>query len=125
MNLHERIKEERERLGYNQTAFAALAGATKHSQINWEKGTAFPNASVLAAWAGVGLDVAYVVTGQRTPSPSALPPSPPPTPEEQALLSDYRTTDAHGREIIRATASAAARAAHADTPARRRRRRAG
>ncbi|MBN0112872.1 helix-turn-helix transcriptional regulator, partial [Pseudomonas aeruginosa] len=65
MNLGERLKAERERLGYNQTDFAALAGASKHSQINWEKGAAAPNGTVLAAWAEHGLDVLYVVTGVR------------------------------------------------------------
>ena len=65
MNLGGRLKAERERLGYSQTDFAALAGASKHSQINWEKGTAAPNATVLTAWAEHGLDVLYVVTGAR------------------------------------------------------------
>lgn len=66
MNQGERIKSERERLGFNQTDFAALAGASKHSQINWEKGASFPNSMVLRAWADAGLDVLYVVTGQRS-----------------------------------------------------------
>ena len=74
MNLGERLREERERLGYAQPAFAAIAGAKKHAQINWEKGAAFPNAAALAAWSEVGLDVLYVVTGQRSQSapPQAL-----------------------------------------------------
>ena len=75
MNLHERLKEERERLGHSQTAFAALAGASKHAQINWEKGTASPNAAALAAWAAAGLDVLYVVTGQRTGGAAAPAPA--------------------------------------------------
>lgn len=66
MNLGSRLKTERERLGFSQTDFAALAGASKHSQINWEKGAAAPNATVLAAWAAHGMDVLYVVTGQRS-----------------------------------------------------------
>lgn len=66
MNLSLRLKEERERLGLSQTAFAALAGASKHAQINWEKGVASPNAEALAAWSENGLDVLYVVTGKRS-----------------------------------------------------------
>jgi len=65
MNLFERIKEERERLGHSQTEFAAVADASKHSQINWEKGETAPNATVLAAWAKIGVDVMYIVTGIR------------------------------------------------------------
>ena len=57
-------------MGYSQTAFAALAGASKHSQINWEKGAASPNAEALAAWVEKGLDVLYVVTGQENKSTS-------------------------------------------------------
>ncbi|PKF70426.1 hypothetical protein CW360_14095 [Pseudomonas fluvialis] len=52
-------------MGFSQTEFAALAGASKHSQINWEKGAAAPNATVLGVLAEHGLDVLYVVTGQR------------------------------------------------------------
>jgi len=66
LQLHERIKKERERLGYSQTGFAALAGASKHSQINWEKGVSTPNADVLAAWKAVDADVLYILTGTRT-----------------------------------------------------------
>lgn len=60
------LKEERERLGYSQTAFAAMVASSKQAQINWEKGIASPNATALAVWANVGLDVLYVVTGDRS-----------------------------------------------------------
>lgn len=66
MNLGARLKAERERLQLNQTDFAAIVGASKHAQINWEKGAASPNAAALEVWAGRGLDVLYVVTGQRS-----------------------------------------------------------
>ncbi len=61
-----RIKEERDRLGFSQMAFAGVAEATRNSQLNWEKGTAFPNAAVLAAWSKIGVDVLYIVTGERS-----------------------------------------------------------
>lgn len=64
MNIGERIKEERKRLGFSQTDFAALGNSSKGAQISWEKGTVYPNASVLAAWAEMGLDVVYVLTGK-------------------------------------------------------------
>lgn len=73
MDLQERLKAERERLGFNQTDFAAVAGASKHAQINWEKGATTPNAAALAAWAERGLDVLFVVTGQRTGSVDSPP----------------------------------------------------
>lgn len=63
MNFCDRLKSERVRLGYSQTDFAAIANASKHAQINWEKGVSSPNAVALTAWEEVGLDVLYVITG--------------------------------------------------------------
>ncbi|MGF6091100.1 helix-turn-helix domain-containing protein [Pseudomonas sp. 18173] len=67
MGIGERLKEERERLGFNQTEFAAKAGASKNSQYNYEKGERSPDAAYLAAVAEKGVDVLYVVTGERRP----------------------------------------------------------
>lgn len=70
--LGERLREERERLGFSQPAFAALAEASKSSQASWEKETAYPNAKALAVWARVGVDVAYVVTGIQATNTATL-----------------------------------------------------
>lgn len=98
MNLSERLKEERERLGFNQTKFAAIADASKHAQINWEKGLASPNAAALAAWALVGLDVLYVVTGDRE-----FEPPPALSAEEQTMLNYFREAS---KEVRRAALGA-------------------
>lgn len=63
MNLGERLKKERERLRMSQPAFAEVVGAKKHAQINWEKGVATPNGAAFQAWADIGVDVLYVLTG--------------------------------------------------------------
>lgn len=103
MNLFERLKEERERLGYSQTAFASLVESSKHAQINWEKGVASPNATALAAWAGVGLDVLYVVTGDR----SFVPPKKL-TSEEETMLEYFREASPQARKAaVRELLSAA------------------
>ena len=99
MNLHERLKEERERIGLSQTAFAALAGASKHAQINWEKGAASPNAAALAAWADAGLDVLYVVTGQRS---QPVPPAQELPRQEQEWLALYRNSSEEVRAALKA-----------------------
>lgn len=65
MNIGERLKEERERLGLTQVQFAALCGASKRSQIEWEKGGAYPNAKALSDFAKAGADVGYILTGKR------------------------------------------------------------
>lgn len=80
----ERLKEERERLGLSQPAFAALTEASKSSQASWEKETAYPNAKALDVWARVGVDVAYVVTGKPSASGEAL------TADERELLALFR-----------------------------------
>lgn len=65
MSIGERLREERTRLGYNQSVFAALAATTKKSEIEYEKGATSPNAAYLAAIAAAGADVQYIVTGVR------------------------------------------------------------
>ena len=100
MNQGERIKEERERLGYNQTDFAALAGASKHSQINWEKGASFPNSMTLKAWADKGLDVLYVVTGQRSVPSTAFPKVEKISPDKQELMDAFDGMSPEQRRAI-------------------------
>lgn len=71
LTIGDRLREERERLGMTQTEFGALAGVTKATQINYETGRRAPDAGYLAAVAGVGLDVQFVVVGQRALSEQA------------------------------------------------------
>jgi transcriptional regulator with XRE-family HTH domain len=133
MSLGQRLREERERLGYTQTDFAALAGASKRSQIGWEQGRSNPDAAVLAEWEKVGLDVVYVVTGdylsvyqakvllanrslaEKAPSysnrqaPAALPPEQSIdklSPREKALIENYRGSTEEGRRAVETAASA-------------------
>ena len=102
----QRLKEERERLGYNQTDFAALAGAAKRTQIDWEKGVSSPTAEQLAAFAAAGADVLYILTGQRS---GAAAPTPVLKPEEAALLDNYRHASPEGKKAIKATSDALAK----------------
>lgn len=92
MNIGERLKEERKRLGLNQADMAALAGASKTSQFNYEKGERSPDAEYLAAAAAQGVDVLYVITGNR-----ALPPADSLTAEEVEFLHHYRKIPADDR----------------------------
>lgn len=64
--IHTRLKEERERLGLTQPEFAEAAGAAKRTLIEWEKGSTSPNAVQISALSFVGVDVLYVLTGQRS-----------------------------------------------------------
>ncbi|WP_312438596.1 helix-turn-helix transcriptional regulator [Achromobacter sp.] len=66
LKIGSRLREERERLGFSQQAFAELGGASKRSQLEWEKGAQVPNAEFLAHVAAHGADVSYIVTGARS-----------------------------------------------------------
>jgi len=82
----DRLKEERQRLGLNQSDFAAFAGVAKNSQLNYEKGERSPDAVYLTAVAEKGVDVLYVVTGNRTPiKGEGL------SMEEMQIIASYRT----------------------------------
>lgn len=86
LNIGERLKEERVRLGYNQADFAAIAGVAKTSQFNYEKGERSPDAVYLTAVAEKGVDVLYVVTGNRMPiKGEGL------SMEEMQIIASYRT----------------------------------
>ena len=93
----DRLKEERERLGLSQTDFGAIGGVQKLAQINYEKGPRVPDLTYLAGISAAGADVLYIVTGQRLPGTPAL------TPEESALLDNFRHSPPAARKAIKAT----------------------
>lgn len=66
-SIGERLRAERDRLGLNQGAFGEIGGVNRNTQANYEKDDRSPDATYLAAVAAAGVDVLYVLTGQRTP----------------------------------------------------------
>lgn len=100
MSLGARLKEERNRLGFSQSEFAELVGASYKSQLRWEKDESAPGADALSVWAGIGLDVLYVVTGQRSnmmSSPAAIPKM---SSEKQELLDAFDEMTPEQRRAI-------------------------
>ncbi|WP_186764379.1 transcriptional regulator [Pistricoccus aurantiacus] len=87
----------------NQADFAALAEVTKKTQMLYESDKRSPKADYLAAAATAGVDVLYVLTGQRSTSETGL------AQDEAALLDNYRKTSPERRasleEVGRAFAS--------------------
>jgi len=73
MSIGNRIKEERERLKLSQTAFGDIGSMGKTTVQAWERGTAFPNAAFLELAAMLGIDVYYVITGQRLENTATTP----------------------------------------------------
>lgn len=87
MSLSERLKAERDRLGFTQPQIAALADVGKTTVINWEKGLSSPTAAQLEALSKFGLDVLFVVTGEFK---GGAQPAPTLSPEESTLLEYFR-----------------------------------
>ncbi|UZT80640.1 helix-turn-helix transcriptional regulator [Ectopseudomonas chengduensis] len=128
----DRLRMERERLGLNQEGLGEIGGVKKLAQINYEKGKRHPDAEYLAAVAAAGVDVLFVLTGQRTPGMTDQPNgatsryltengnpvthsvAAEPLGEyrlnrrEKALLENYRGSDEEGRRAMESTASALA-----------------
>lgn len=84
-----RLREERKRLRQSQSEFAEQAGVHKNAQGNYESDLRRPDADYLVQIATAGVDVHYVLFGM--PSGAAL------LPDEQALLSAYRSLDVRGK----------------------------
>ncbi|MGS0740458.1 helix-turn-helix domain-containing protein [Glaciimonas sp. GG7] len=85
----ERLREERDRLGFTQQEMADQMGVRREMSSKYERGQAAPGGDALEAFSVAGGDVQYVLTGQR--SATAL------TPEEMELLSGYRGLDMRDR----------------------------
>lgn len=100
--INERLKSERERLGLTQPVFAEIAGASKRTLIDWEKGVSSPTAVQLSELALAGVDVLFVVTGQRSlaiPVQASLPK------EHQALLNSYEMCSVVAKKNLLQTAA--------------------
>lgn len=63
-NMQERLRFERERLGYTQEEFAKIGGTTRITQGKYEQGSE-PKAGYFSAIYNVGADIFYILTGQR------------------------------------------------------------
>ncbi|OLU22539.1 transcriptional regulator [Pseudomonas sp. PA15(2017)] len=104
----DRLREERERLGMSQAVFGELGGVKANAQGNYEKGDRYPDAAYLAAVAERGVDVLYVVTGERRPTSADSISS-----AEVDLLEHYRQLPAndqtHTNRMVTAMAEMAGR----------------
>lgn len=65
-NFGKRLKEERERIGLSQAKLADACGIGKTTQYMYERGERDPTAPYMQLAAKVGVDVFYVLSGDRT-----------------------------------------------------------
>lgn len=110
MAIGERLRKERERLGFNQPDFAGFAGATKQTLFSWENGHSSPKADQLAALGEHGVDVYYVLTGQRVGLATTL------SARESALVNNYRAAPEAGKLALDTTSAMMAGGSPAPAP---------
>jgi transcriptional regulator with XRE-family HTH domain len=92
----ERLREERERLGLNQTEFGELLGVSRGTQKNYELGASSLDLRYVAALEERGIDAAFVLTGRRsTPLGQMFSAS------EEELIKQYRSIPPFDQEAIR------------------------
>jgi transcriptional regulator with XRE-family HTH domain len=103
MTIGERLKEERSRLGLSQTDLGAAGGVGKTTQLNYEKDERSPDAKYLASVKPLGIDVYYVLVGERFPvSPDQL------SPFELEVMSYLKELTDYDKETLRRMAAAMA-----------------
>jgi transcriptional regulator with XRE-family HTH domain len=101
VTIENRLKEERNRLGFNQPTFAALAGRTKKTMIDYEKGVSSPDAKFLAAIAEAGADVQYILTGKRGLAEKVVVPRTPISEQRaQKIVELYQALNEQGQQEI-------------------------
>lgn len=95
----DRLREERDRLGLNQTDFGAKGGVSRGTQKAYELGANSPDLRYLAALELAGVDVQYVLSGSRTLlSELAL------SPTESKVIENFRTlSDSDKASVLRLT----------------------
>ena len=92
----DRLREQRENLGFSQLSVAEKIGITRQSQGNYESGLRYPDAAYLASIATLGFDIGYIITGTR-----AAPPVVELTREEEALVDAYRKSSEEDKRAMR------------------------
>ncbi len=111
VSIGSRIREERERLALRQSDFAELVRVSTTTQGNYERGERVPDAVYLWLAAAQGVDVLYVVTGNKADPallerwPEGAHPFADMTSEEAYLLGNFRATDDTGRAEILGTSA--------------------
>ncbi|NWD81912.1 XRE family transcriptional regulator [Pseudomonas reactans] len=106
LGVGERLREERERLGKNQTDFGVSAGVSRGTQKAYELESSSPDVRYLSGLQELGVDVHYVLTGSRVNADlNNL------SEVEAAVLGSMRQMSEPDRNVLLRTASAFASAA--------------
>ena len=72
MSIGSRLREEREKLEMKQEDFAIACGVRRRAQSSYESGTRSPDANYLEAASKIGVDISYVIYGEKHTFENAL-----------------------------------------------------
>ncbi|VVO31157.1 helix-turn-helix domain-containing protein [Pseudomonas fluorescens] len=91
----ERLKEARKMLGLSQHDFGAIGGVAANAQGRYENGERLPKSDYLMAIRLKGVDVLYVLTGERTALTAETL-----SDEEAVIIRHYRTLDGVDQDAL-------------------------
>ncbi|MDT3723195.1 helix-turn-helix transcriptional regulator [Pseudomonas oryzihabitans] len=91
-----RLREERLRLGPNQTDFGASLDVGKNTQYAYEKGERAPDLLYLLKAKRMGVDIWYVMTGDRMPAAESTL-----TPDEHEVITYFRGMSEKSKDAAR------------------------
>lgn len=89
----DRLRNERVRLGLSQEDLALVGGVNRNTQGSYERGARNPDTAYLVAVAGLGIDIAFVLTGQKQISDLSG--------EEAQIIEQYRGIPDDDQKMIR------------------------
>lgn len=96
----ERLREERMRLSLSQDEIAAVGGVTRRTQVAYESDGRALDAGYLISVRELGVDVLYVLTGERLPTRDADPGAA--NDDEREVLRKYRQLSEAGKGAVEA-----------------------
>jgi len=94
-----RIREERERMGWSQQAAANAVGIRREMWAKYEAGSE-PGAKALAGMTAAGVDIIYILTGKRQTETQPI------STDDHALLQDFHAAPVQVREGVKTALSA-------------------
>jgi len=111
MSLGDRLRTIREEMGLSQAELAEVGDVTRNSQGSYERGQRPPDVRYLERIAAAGADVVYILTGVRSPGLTL-------SPDEAALLDNFRECEEVDRSALRQLAMRSAEARRLKTKTR-------
>jgi transcriptional regulator with XRE-family HTH domain len=91
LDLGQRLRAERKRIGATQAALADMGGIKRNALFKYEKGENSPTVEFLYRLAEYGLDATYVLTGRRIENSLH--------PNEQILLGYFNKLNPQNQQI--------------------------